>query len=131
MATFGTNLTAGIATATANPWPTTLGGLQVMVTDSRSITRAAPLYYVSPTQLLYLIPTGTAAGPAQIAIGSQRTTVQVAVTAPGIYSASQNGKGVAAATYIRITSRGVRSEGLLTDLGVPAAAGDQIYLLFY
>ncbi len=131
VATFGTNLTAGIATATANPWPTTLGGLQVMVTDSRSITRAAPLYYVSPTQLLYLIPAETAAGPAQITIGSQRTTVQVAVTAPGIYSASQNGKGVAAATYIRLTSRGVRSEGLLTDLGVPAAAGDQIYLLLY
>ena len=101
----------------------------MLVTDARSVTRMAPLYYVSPTQLLYLIPTGTASGTAQIAIGSQRTTVQVAATAPGIYSANQRGTGMAAATYIRITSRGVRTDALLTDAGVPSAAGDQIYLI--
>jgi len=137
VATIGTNLAANTATATTTPWPTTLAGAQVQVTDSRNTTRAAPLYYVSPTQILYLIPTGTAPGTAQIAIGTQRTMVGIAATAPGIYSANQTGRGVAAATYIRITSQGVRSEGYLfdpltkADTGVPAAAGDQIYLLLY
>ena len=131
VATFGSNLAVTTATAATTTWPTTLGGLQVLVTDARSVTRMAPLYYVSPTQLLYLIPTGTASGTAQIAIGSQRTTVQVAATAPGIYTANQRGTGTAAATYIRVTSRGVRTDALLTDAGVPSAAGDQIYLILY
>lgn len=135
--TFGANLASATAVASTTPWPVTLGGLQVGVTDSRNVTRQAPLYFVSPTQILYLIPAGTASGPAQITIGSQKTTVEVAATAPGIYSASQNGKGVAAGAYIRINARGERSEGLLfnaktgEDSGVPAAAGDQIYLILY
>lgn len=135
--TFGTNLAAATATAITTPWPTTLGGIQVQVTDSQNVARTAPLYYVSPAQILYLIPTGTAPGTAQIAIGAQRTSVEVATTAPAIYSANQTGRGVAAATYIRLTSRGVRTESYLfdpqtnQDSGVPAAAGDQVYLVLY
>jgi uncharacterized protein (TIGR03437 family) len=137
VATFGANLAQATATATTTPWPTTLGGIQVMVTDARGTARSAPLYYVSPGQLLYLIPAGTAPGTAQIAIGSQRASVEVTNTAPGIYSANQTGKGVAAATYIRVTSRGQRSEGFLfdpntkQDTGVMVAPGDQIYLILY
>jgi len=137
VATFGTNLATATVVAATTPWPTTLGGIQVAVTDSRNTTRAAPLYYVSPTQIIYIIPAGTAAGTAQLAIGAQRTTVEVAPTAPGIYSANQTGSGVAAATYIRITSREIRTEGYIfdpltnADTGVPAAAGDQIYLILY
>lgn len=137
VATFGAGLSTSTATASTTPWPTTLGGLQVTVTDARGTARLAPLYYVSPTQLLYLIPAGTAPGAAQIAIGAQRHTVQVAATAPAIYSAAQNGKGVAAATFIRVTTRGERTEGLLFDANtkasvpIPVAPGDQIYLLLY
>ena len=120
VATFGANLAAATATATTNPWPTTLGGLQITVTDSRCTARLAPVYYVSPSQLLFLVPAGTATGTAQIAIGAQRSTVEVAATAPSIYSASQTGKGVAAATYLRITRAGVRSEGSSSDV-VPAS----------
>jgi uncharacterized protein (TIGR03437 family) len=84
-----------------------------------------------------LIPAGTAIGTARVQIGSQSSTVTVATTAPGVYSANSQGKGVAAATFLRITARGERSEGLLfdattkADIGVPAAAGDQIYLILY
>ncbi|MBY0507066.1 MAG: hypothetical protein K2X03_24325 [Bryobacteraceae bacterium] len=135
--TFGAGLAASTATATTVAWPTTLAGLTITVTDARGVARPAPLYYVSPTQIIYLIPAGTAAGAAQLAIGAQRSTVQVAATAPGIYTASQNGKGVAAATFVRITARNIRTEGLIFDpstgveTGVPAAAGDQIYLTLY
>jgi len=98
VATFGANLSSATATATTTPWPTTLGGLQVTVTDSRGTARNAPIYYVSPSQLLFLIPAGTANGTAQIGIGNRRSAVEVGVTAPSIYSANQTGKGVAAAT---------------------------------
>ncbi len=137
VATFGTGLSASTATATTNPWPTTLGGVQVTVTDAKGTARLAPLYFVSPGQLLYLIPAGTAAGTAQVAIGTQRSTVEVAVTAPAIYTAAQNGKGVAAGTYLKISARGVRSEDLLFDpltkaaKAVPVSPGDQVYLILY
>lgn len=105
--------------------------------DSRGASRLAPLYYVSPTQLLFLIPTGTAAGAAQINIGSQRSTVEVAATSPAIYAANQSGKGVAAATYLRIAENGARTDGFLFDPNtkaatpIPVAARDQIYLILY
>ncbi len=137
VATFGSNLAATTAVTTTIPWPTQLGGVRVTVTDGRGAARDAPLYYVSPPQLLYLIPAGTAPGMAQIAIGAVRTSVAVAAVAPGIYTANQAGTGVAAATYIRVNSRGVRSEGFLFDpasreaVGVPVQPGDQVYLILY
>ena len=135
--TFGTGLATATATAPAGAWPTVLGGLQVTVTDARGAARLAPLYYVSPTRVMYLIPTGTAVGNATIRIGAQQTTVEVAATAPAIYTAAQNGKGVASATYLRIRPNGARTEGLLFDsntlaeTAIPVAAGDQIYLILY
>jgi uncharacterized protein (TIGR03437 family) len=130
VATFGTNLATATA-VTANPqWDTTLAGLQVRVRDSLNVERVAPLYYVSPTQVMYLIPKGTAPGTATIILGAQQSTVEVAATSPGLYTANQRGTGVAAGTYIRITARGERTEALL-DRGVPAAAGDQLYLTLY
>lgn len=135
--TFGAGLTTSTVTATTNPWPTTLSGLQINVTDSLNVTRPARIYYVSPTQVMYLIPTGTAPGTAQITIGAQRTTVTVANTAPSLYSANQRGTGVAAASFIRITPNGTRTEDLLFNTGtnstkpIPVGAGDQVYLILY
>lgn len=137
VATFGAGLAAATATATAVPWPTSLGGIQITVTDSRGIARPAPLYFVSPLQLLYLIPAGTAPGPARLRIGSQESSVEIAPTAPGIYTANQAGTGVAAGTWLRVTAQGARTEGLLFDPGtrtasaVPLNAADQLYLILY
>jgi uncharacterized protein (TIGR03437 family) len=136
VASFGVNLASTTLVAPL-PWPTTLGGIQVRVTDSAGVARNAPIYYVSPGQVMYLLPAGTALGAAQVSIGSQTSSVVVAVTAPGIYTAAQNGQGVAAANWVRITPAGVRTEGLTFDpatrqaVGVPGAAGDQIYLQVY
>lgn len=128
--TFGTNLANATAVTAKAEWDTTLGGLQVTVRDSANVSRVAPLYYVSPTQVMYLIPKGTAAGTATITLGAQTATVQVAATAPALYTANQRGTGVAAATYTRITASGARTDALINN-GVPATAGDQIYLTLY
>lgn len=137
VAAFGNALTNVTAVAGSAPWPTVLGGLQIVVTDARGTARNAPIYYVSPTQLLFLIPAGTAPGTAQVQIGNQRASVNVQATAPALYSAAQNGKGAAAGGYIKVARGGARSDGLLFNPNTRALApitvapGDQVYLILY
>jgi uncharacterized protein (TIGR03437 family) len=52
------------------PAPLQLAGVIVSVRDSVGVTRAAPLFYVSPTQVNLEIPAGTAPGVATVAVGS-------------------------------------------------------------
>ena len=58
------NTTGGLANTTVpgdlrNP-PTTLGGTTVTVRDSAGVERLAQLDYVSPRQVNYIVPAGTA-----------------------------------------------------------------------
>jgi uncharacterized protein (TIGR03437 family) len=134
--TFGSNLAAAAVTTSTIPWPTALGGVQIAVRDAASTVRQAPIYFVSPSQVLYLIPAGTVPGTAEITIGAQRFNVQVTATSPSIYAANQAGTGVAAASFLRVRS-GQQTTGLLFDpmtnaaIPIGARAGDQVYLLLY
>ncbi|HEX4950154.1 MAG TPA: hypothetical protein VFZ34_26040, partial [Blastocatellia bacterium] len=56
---FGSNLATATETAKDKPLPTTLAGTRVKIVDSLGIERFAPLFYVSPEQVNYLIPLGT------------------------------------------------------------------------
>lgn len=58
----GTNLATQTAAGTP-PWPTQLAGVEIQVTDSANVMRSAGLLYVSPTQINFEIPQGTATGP--------------------------------------------------------------------
>ena len=53
-----------------SPVPTQLGGVTVNVRDSAGANRLAPLFYVSPTQINFEIPAGTASGVAAITVAS-------------------------------------------------------------
>jgi len=57
---FGTNLSASTAVAASLPLPVTLAGVTVRVRDSVDNERLAPLFFVSPGQINYLVPSGTA-----------------------------------------------------------------------
>lgn len=75
------------------PFPTTLGGVSVTIQG-----RPAPLYFVSANQISALVPFATSGTSADIVIRqgnqeSNRVSVPVARTAPGIYSNTQNGIG--------------------------------------
>lgn len=88
--------------------PTTLGGSTVKVRDAMGMERDAGLFFVSPIQVNYLLPTGTAAGTATITFrgsdGATSTgTLTIASTAPGVFAANQMGSGVAASEIQRIT----------------------------
>jgi uncharacterized protein (TIGR03437 family) len=97
-AAFGTQLATGNASAPAGqPLPTTLGGTTVYVNGT-----AAPLFFVSATQVNYLIPVGTVPGPTSVVVvnGSgvvSRGTVNVLQSTASIFTAKADGTGAPAA----------------------------------
>ena len=101
---------SGLATATRNaasaPLPTTLGGTTIKVSDSTGIERDAPLFFVSPTQVNFQIPPGTANGAAMITITSgdgtiSQSNLEIVNVAPSLFSADATGRGLAAAQIQR------------------------------
>jgi uncharacterized protein (TIGR03437 family) len=108
---FGVDLATEAAGAVSTPLPETLAGTRVQVTDSKGVTRAASLFFVSPTQVNYLLPSGMAEGLASVTITNRnglasRGNVQINAVAPSVFSADSTGKGVAAADVVRVRSDG-------------------------
>jgi uncharacterized protein (TIGR03437 family) len=104
---FGSGLATETASAATIPLPTTLGGVSVNIKDSAGTERPAPLFFVSPTQINYLMPAGTAAGAGTTAItreGAMALTgsVNVNPVVPGLFSANASGEGPAAAVVFRV-----------------------------
>jgi uncharacterized protein (TIGR03437 family) len=107
VAAFGSNLAAATAAAVAKPLPVTLNNTSVKVRDSQNIERSAPLFFVSPTQINFQIPAGTARGAATVRVfnGSNAVatgTVQITQVAPGLFSADSSGSGLPAASVLRL-----------------------------
>jgi uncharacterized protein (TIGR03437 family) len=101
---YGRNLTGETQQARGLPLPTALAGISINVTDSTGALRPAPMIYASPTQINFLVPAGTAAGPAKFqAISGAGVVAQgsteVQATAPGIFAI--DGSGTAAAFGVR------------------------------
>jgi uncharacterized protein (TIGR03437 family) len=100
-------MASGTVAATTIPLPTSLDGNTVTVTDSAGVTRSAPLYFVSPGQINFEIPLGTAAGTATVTIQNQNgtiqsTTIQIGGVSPGIFPL--NGSGLVAAWALPVIS---------------------------
>ena len=114
VAAYGTGLATSSATATSTPLPTTLAGTTVAVRDSAGVTRNAPLFFVSSGQINFVVPTGTAAGSADITVtagdGSvSASTVTIANVAPGLFTMNTNGAGAVAAVALRIKANGTQT----------------------
>ena len=104
----GTDLAAGEVKAADVPLLTTLGTTSVQVVDSAGTARLAGLYYVSAKQINYVVPAGTLPGTATVNILNNGTltglsaTAEIQASAPSLFSANGDGKGVAAATAVRM-----------------------------
>jgi uncharacterized protein (TIGR03437 family) len=101
---YGANLAPDLAQASSQPLPTTLRGVTLAVTDAAGTQRNAPLVYVSPDQINFLVPDGTVAGPGKFVVTNGSATVtatgSVELVAPGLFSINGSGSGTAAATAI-------------------------------
>ena len=147
VAGFGSNLATSIERASLLPLPTELAGVNVRLLDSAGIERLASLFYVSPNQINFLMPLGTAPGPGILTVTSGGTVVaggvvDVASVAPTIFTANSTGQGFAAAQVFRIKSDGTQSfepvarfdAALGTFVAVPIDLGpptDQVFLILY
>jgi len=141
---FGSNLTTGTAAATSDPagLPTTLADTTVTIQDSQGTVRTAQLYYVSPTQINYLVPAATALGMARISVtspnGVSTARVNVIATAPGIFTANSSGLAAATGVHVRGTEQSTfnvqytdakgQIQGLPINLGPRT---DQVYLTLF
>lgn len=143
---FGVSLATNFKAATAFPLPTELEGTSVRVKDSAGTERLAPLLFVSPNQINYQIPAGTTAGKAIITILINGTAVStgefnVAATAPGIFSATSDGKGYAAANIQRVRNgnstfedvvRFDAAQGKIVPIPIDfGPATDELFLVLY
>ncbi len=114
VAVFGINLATATQVATTVPLPTALAGTTIKVRDSANVERLAPLFFVAPTQVNYLVPPGTAAGQATILITSGNgavsgSVVEIANVAPGIFVADASGRGLPAANALTFRADGSSS----------------------
>ena len=140
---FGEGLAGETAVATSLPLPTVLAGTSVRVTDNTGGFRLAPLFFVSPGQINYLMPEGTATGLAKVSVeisGQEVASgnVQINSVAPALFSADASGQGPAAALFLRVDSDGsdppVRTFDPDTRASIPIDLGpesDQVFLLLF
>ncbi|HLI85907.1 MAG TPA: Ig-like domain repeat protein [Bryobacteraceae bacterium] len=130
------------------PLGTSLGGISVVVTDSAGTARPAPLYgvFASANQINFVIPDGTAAGPATVAVvkvaggPAQSLPITIAAAAPGIFSVNQNGQGTFAGQIVlahadgsqTVESSATGQSGAYVPTPVSfAVSSDQVFLQLY
>ncbi|MBI1765270.1 MAG: SBBP repeat-containing protein [Acidobacteria bacterium] len=114
VAAFGANLATASQAATGTPLPTMLAGTTVRITDSAGLARLAPLFFVAPGQINYLIPADLAPGRATVTVTSGAAEVALGSlplvgVAPGLFTANADGRGVPAAVALRVRSTGAQS----------------------
>jgi uncharacterized protein (TIGR03437 family) len=118
---YGTNLAFGTAAVTASnlnagTLPTSLDGVSVLVYNT-----AAPLLFVSPGQINFIVPYGLLPGMVTVVVDRQNqagpvVTIQLDATAPGLFLWNGN---MAIATHLN---------GSLVSSTAPAKAGEIIVL---
>jgi cytochrome c peroxidase len=127
------------------PLPRVLGNVSVRITDSAGTARLAPLLHTGAgwSQISFLVPPESAVGPAEAAVvrtdGSvSRSNIIVADIAPGLPTASGDGRGTAQAWVTQRLVNGVtktfrtwqcaRAGCTSVDIPLPAGARTTIEL---
>lgn len=135
VAGFGANLADTTALASALPLPTALGGVSVLVKDASGIERLAPLFFVSPTQINYELPAGTALGEASVTIKQGELavaagTLQVSAVAPGIFTADASSRGAPVGIILRVKADGSQSSELIAQFNAATHLYDPVPIDF-
>ena len=148
VAGFGVNLATTVQVATSVPLPVNLAGTSIRIKDSAGVERFAPLFFVSPGQINYQIPPGTANGSASLLFSSgdvrarSAEMIEVVLVAPGLFTADSSGRGLPAALVLRVKANGAqqlepvaqydaaqnRFVAVPIDLG---PEGERVFLILY
>jgi uncharacterized protein (TIGR03437 family) len=145
---FGENLVSALASSPGGNLQESLLGVSVVIRDATGREVGAPLFFVSPRQINYLIPLGVPR-PGQAVVRVQSGGRIIAAgslliqdIAPGIFTANGDGKGVAAGGYIRVVPGQAQATGPVfqcdaapgscrpepIELGSPS---DSVYLVLF
>jgi uncharacterized protein (TIGR03437 family) len=118
--------------------PAELGGVEVRLIDSAGAQRTAPLYFVSPVQVNFVMPAGMAAGMARVEVRSAGTAwgrgvVTVAEAAPGLFFAAVRGSNLAVGHAVYVRTDGPAWEPLVAAGGANAVdvRAGEVYLVLY
>ncbi|NOT59609.1 MAG: hypothetical protein HOP19_05210, partial [Acidobacteria bacterium] len=144
---FGAALATQVGFASTATLPTTLAGTSVSVRDSAGAQRLAGLFFVSATQINFLIPEATASGAATITVTAgdgkvSAGTFDIKTVAPAIFTTNADGQGVPAAVVLRVKADGQQifenvaqfdaAAGRWRPLPIDLSpAGDQVALLLF
>jgi len=141
---FGASLAATTGSASQVPPPTTLGGLTVTITDASGANHAAPLLYVSASQVNFIVPGDTPTGAATLTLGGAGFAATLGSAKVSIMAANVSPALAPVGQVIRVHSNGVEESPVVTanfDAGsqtwtpVPipfgASSTDTLYLVLY
>ena len=138
---FGRGFSTATLAANSNPPPTTLGGITVTVQDAAGAGRPAPLFLVSPGQVNFLVPVGTARGTATVTVAGGETpvsaTVTIAASAPALFT--EGSTGIAAAYVTTVAADGTQTNapvftsqsGSIAPAPINVGAPGQAYLVLF
>lgn len=137
-AAFGANMATRIESAQYLPLPFEIAGTRVRLIDSRGGEHAAPLFFVSPGQINYLVPEGMALGGGRVIVTINGTQVsegalQIVESSPAVFTSSFTGRGLPVALT---TFDGASYDGVVNPDGSarpvsPGSAWRPNYLLLF
>jgi uncharacterized protein (TIGR03437 family) len=139
---FGRSLTNLTISPDLNPPPTSVSGVSVTVTDAMGTARLAPLFYISPNQINFLIPPATAVGTAMITVRSETGSsvsgqAMIETLAPSLFTFADS--GIAAAYITRVAPDGTQTTepvisaqgGGIVPIPIDLNAPGQVYLILF
>lgn len=116
------------------------GSATVTVTDAAGVTRAASTFYISASQINFLIPAATATGNATVTVssntGSFAAQIEIVRTSPALFTVDG---GTAAAYVTTVATDGSQSSryvfivanGAIAPLPIEFSPGSQSYLILF
>ena len=142
---FGVGLATQTLVAETLPLPIMLGGTQLILTTDAGISYDAPLFFVSPGQINFLMPPSLLPGVVTFTVkvnGQTAGVTRVAVghLAPALFTANGSGSGLPAAYLVRVRSDGTYYDeaildrdatGRITPRPIRLPDNEQVYLILY
>jgi uncharacterized protein (TIGR03437 family) len=144
---FGSGLADAPAGATQTPLPTQLGATRIDVRQEGQPVRGAPLFFVSPSQVNYQLPSAAVPGRATVEVvrnGNVVASESVLVQdlRPALFTANQSGRGVPAGEALLVRANGAQEplplfvcsgvSGACAPAPLPqGAAGESVFVILY